>query len=69
MNPEQNKETQTGSEVVSSSVPAEVAALIREDATSDDRSPSYVMCQILKAHYAKRLATKAKAARRESVTR
>jgi hypothetical protein len=43
------------SEVVSSSVPAEVAEAIREDAKSDDRSPSYVICQILKAHYAKRL--------------
>jgi hypothetical protein len=43
------------STVVSSNVPTRLAELITEDAKADDRSDSYVICRILKRHYAKRL--------------
>lgn len=46
---------------VSSYVPKAVGELITEDAATADRSESYIIRQILSAHYAARVKRKAKA--------
>ena len=52
----------TISRPVSYNLPTELIGLVIEDAEADDRSASYVVTQILKAHYAKRIGLRQKKA-------